>query len=138
MTKIAFACVGNAGRSQMATAFAARERDRRDVDVDLVTGGTEPKESISDDAVEVLAADGLDISGRTPRRITPDDVADADYVVTMGCAAEEFLPDDWDGEVRVWSVGSHGDGIEATREQRDGIERQVMDLFDELEGDIDR
>jgi arsenate reductase (thioredoxin) len=133
MTKIAFACVGNAGRSQMATAYAARERNRRDLDVDLVTGGTEPKESISNDAIEALEEDGLDISGRTPQQITPEDVVDADYVVTMGCDAEAFVPEDWDGERRIWSVGSHSDGIEGTREQRDEIERRVTELFDELE-----
>jgi arsenate reductase (thioredoxin) len=133
MRKIAFACVGNAGRSQMATAYAERERDRRGLEVDLVTGGTEPKESIGEDALEALEEDGLDVGDRTPRRITSEDVAGAEYVVTMECSADEFVPDDWDGELRVWSIGSHGDGIEATREQRDEIERRVAELFDELE-----
>ncbi|MDG5758988.1 low molecular weight phosphatase family protein [Natronococcus sp. A-GB1] len=133
MTKIAFACVGNAGRSQMATAYAERERDRRGLDVELVTGGTDPKVSISEDALEALEEDGLDVGGRTPRRIESDDVADADTVVTMGCSAAEFVPEDWDGEVRIWSLESHGDGIEDTREQRDEIERRVTALFDDLE-----
>ncbi|WP_342764188.1 low molecular weight phosphatase family protein [Saliphagus sp. LR7] len=83
MTKIAFACVGNAGRSQMATAFGEQERDRRDLDIDIVTGGTEPAESVHDDVVNVLEEEGIDVSDRTPRRITPDDVEDADYIVTM-------------------------------------------------------
>jgi arsenate reductase (thioredoxin) len=133
MTKIVFACVGNAGRSQMATAYAERERDRRGLDVELVTGGTEPKESISEDALEVLEEDGLDVGGRTPRQITADDVVGAQTVVTMGCSASEFVPEDWDGEVRIWSLESHGGGIEATREQRDEIERRVTALFDDLE-----
>ncbi|AGB38507.1 arsenate-mycothiol transferase ArsC [Natronococcus occultus] len=128
MTKIVFACVGNAGRSQMATAFAERERDRRGLDVELVTGGTDPKESISEDARDVLEEEGLDVSGRTPRRITTDDVAGAEFVVTMGCSASEFVPEDWNGEVRIWSLES-----DETREQRDEIERRVAALFDDLE-----
>ncbi|WP_293030139.1 low molecular weight phosphatase family protein [Natronococcus sp.] len=128
MTKIVLACVGNASRSQMATAYAERERDRRGLDVELVTGGTDPKESISEDALEVLEEDGLDVDGRTPRRITTEDVIDAEFVVTMGCSAAEFVPEDWDGEVRIWSLES-----DETREQRDEIERRVTALFDDLE-----
>ena len=93
MTKIAFACVGNAGRSQMATAFAEQQRDRRNLDVDIVTGGTEPAESVHDDVVDVLKEEGIDISDRTPRQITSDDVADADHIVTMGCSIDQFRPD---------------------------------------------
>ena len=42
--RLAFMCVQNAGRSQMATAFAERERERRNLDdtVEILTGGTHP------------------------------------------------------------------------------------------------
>ncbi|MFC4989600.1 low molecular weight phosphatase family protein [Saliphagus infecundisoli] len=133
MTKIAFACVGNAGRSQMATAFAEQERDRRDLDVDIVTGGTEPAESVHDDVVDVLGEEGIDISERTPRRITPDDVEDADCIVTMGCSVDQFRPDGWNGEHRVWSLEATSEGTDGTREQRDEIKYRVNDFFDELE-----
>lgn len=46
MTKIAFVCVGNAGRSQMATALAERERDNRGLDIEIVTGGVDPADSV--------------------------------------------------------------------------------------------
>ena len=40
MTHIAFVCVQNAGRSQMATAFAEREREERGLDdVEILSGG---------------------------------------------------------------------------------------------------
>lgn len=129
MTKIAFACVGNAGRSQMATAFAERERDRRGLNIDLVTGGTDPAESVHEDVIEALRDEGIDISDRSPRRITEEDVADADYIVTMGCSVEQFRPDGWEGEHLVWSLDAS-----ETREQRDEIEQRVSDLFDEIEG----
>lgn len=57
-------------------------------------------------------------------------VADADTVVTMGCSAPAFVPEDWDGEVRIWSLESND-----AREQRDEIERRVTALFDDLEND---
>lgn len=45
MTKAAFVCVGNAGRSQMAAALAERERDNRELDIEIVTGGVDPADS---------------------------------------------------------------------------------------------
>ena len=53
MIKIAFVCVGNAGRSQLATAFAERERDRRNLGdaVEIVTGGIDPHDHVHKDAV---------------------------------------------------------------------------------------
>ena len=128
MTKIAFACVGNAGRSQMATAFAERERDRRGLDIDIVTGGIDPAESVHDEVLEALRDEGIDISDRSPRRIAEEDVVDTDYIVTMGCSVEQFRPDGWEGEHRVWSLDASD-----TREQRDEIEQRVSDLFDEIE-----
>ena len=128
MTKIAFACVGNAGRSQMATAFAERERDRRGLNTDIVTGGTDPAERIHDDVIEALHAEGVDISDRSPRRITEEDVADAEYIVTMGCSVDQFRPDEWEGEHHAWSLEAS-----ETREQRDEIEQRVITLFDEVE-----
>ncbi|WP_341850633.1 arsenate-mycothiol transferase ArsC [Natronococcus wangiae] len=120
--------LGNAGRSQMATAFAEQKRDRRGLDVDIVTGGTEPAESVHDEVIEALQEEGIDISDRTPRQITAEEVTDADYIVTMGCSVDQFRPDDWEGDHRVWSL----DATE-TREQRDEIKHQVVELFDELE-----
>lgn len=128
MTKIAFACVGNAGRSQMATAFAERERDRRGLQIDIVTGGTDPAESVHDEVIEALQEKGININDRSPRLITAEDVVDADYIVTMGCSIDQFRPDEWDGEHRIWSLDTS-----ETREQRDEIEQRVADLFDEIE-----
>jgi len=99
MTEVGFACVGNAGRSQIATAFAERERERRSLGdaFEIVTGGTDPRDHVHDDVIAVLREEGIDIADRTPRRMTPDDVADAEYAVTMGCSVDAFVPEDRDG-----------------------------------------
>ena len=127
MTNIAFVCVGNVGRSQMAAALAERERDERGMDGEIISGGVDPAESIHDEVVEAMQEVGIDISDRTPRQITPDDIEDMEYVVTMGCSVEQFRSDDWSGESAVWDV-------EATdaREKRDELSRRVEQLFDEL------
>jgi protein-tyrosine-phosphatase len=43
--RVTFVCVRNAGRSQTSAAFARREADRRDLDVEVVTGGTDPADA---------------------------------------------------------------------------------------------
>ena len=138
MTRIAFVCVGNAGRSQIATAYAERERaqrDRdRDRDIDIVTGGVDPAGHVHDDVVEALEEDGIDISDRSPRRITPEDVEDATHIVTMGCSADDFTPDGWDGATEQWDLEHpSSNDLEAVRAQRDEIHDRVIELFDRLE-----
>lgn len=128
--KIAFVCVGNAGRSQMAAALAERERDERGMDAEIVTGGVDPADSVHDDVVAALDEIGIDVSDRTPREITAADIEDADYVVTMGCSIDRFRPEGWDGETAVWDLESS-----ETVEQRDELARRVEALFDDLQRD---
>lgn len=134
MNGIAFVCAGNAGRSQMASAFAERERERRGLDREIVTGGTDPADRVHGEVIDVMNEKGIDVSDREPRAITSEDVAGVDRVVTMGCSIEGVRPDGWDGEVETWQV-SHpsGDDVDAARAQRDEIERRVVDLFDRME-----
>jgi arsenate reductase (thioredoxin) len=134
MNGIAFVCVGNAGRSQMASAFAERERERRGLDLEVVTGGTDPAESVHGEVIDVMGEKGIDVGDREPRAITTEDLAGVDHVVTMGCSVERVLPDGWDDETETWEV-SHpsGDDVDAARAQRDEIERHVSDLFDRIE-----
>jgi protein-tyrosine-phosphatase len=133
---VAFVCVGNAGRSQMATAFAERECAARGLDVDVVTGGTDPGDHVHESVVEVLREKGLDVGDRTPRRIRPENVEGVDYVVTMGCSIDEFRPEGWDGRSERWDLEHPGgDDLDAVRAQRDEIERRVEALFDDLEAE---
>lgn len=125
--KLAFVCVGNAGRSQLATAFAEREAVERGLDVTVVTGGVDPNDDLHDEVVEALDEVGIDVGDRRPREITSDDLRDAAYVVTMGCSVEDLLPDGWTGEHRSWELA--GDDW---REQRDDVRGRVSGLFDEI------
>jgi protein-tyrosine-phosphatase len=118
----------------MATAFAERERERRDLDLTIVTGGTDPADHVHEEVVEVMREAGIDIDGREPREIVPEDIGDVDYVVTMGCSVDEFRPKGWKGESQQWELEHPGgDSVESIREQRDEIERRVIDFFDEME-----
>ena len=144
MTKVAFVCVQNAGRSQMATAFAEREaRKRREAPeraseeraetVEIVTGGTDPADRVHEEVVEVMAERDIDVSGRTPREVTHEELRDCEYVITMGCAAKDVCPATWSGENRDWGLDDpDGQDLDTVREIRDEIEARVADLFEEL------
>ncbi|ELZ95115.1 ArsC protein [Haloferax mucosum ATCC BAA-1512] len=137
-TRVAFVCVQNAGRSQMATAFARRERSTRGVgdDIEVVTGGTDPADHVHDEVVEVMGERGFDLADETPRAISQDDIMGVDIVVTMGCSAEGICPMTWRGDARDWALDDpDGQDLDAVREIRDDIEARVSALFDELVGD---
>lgn len=134
--KVAFVCVQNAGRSQMAAAFAERERRDRGLadDVEVLTGGTRPASAIHDVVRVAMAEVGLALGDRTPREITPADLQDADIVITMGCAAEDVCPATWTGENRDWGLPDpHGKSLAAVRDIRAEIRDRVGALFDDLE-----
>lgn len=136
MTTIAFVCAGNAGRSQMASAFAQRERRTRGLDIELLTGGTDPAKSVHPEVIEVMGEAGIDVSDREPRAITTEDIERATRVVTMGCSIEKVRPEGWAGETETWEIPHpSGDDIEAARTQRDEIERRVLDLFDRIDSE---
>ena len=135
-TTVAFVCVQNAGRSQMADAFARRSVVERDLEdgVEILTGGTRPADHVHEAVVESMASVGIDVADRTPREITFEETRRSDYVITMGCSADDVCPAGWAGENRDWDLedpdGKSADEVAAIRDE---IKTRVDALFDELE-----
>jgi len=137
--RVAFLCVQNAGRSQMATAFAERERDRRGLDdhVEILTGGTDPADAVHDVVVEAMAEVDVDLSDRVPREISTAELATCDYVATMGCSTLDLDADADAVDVRDWALPDpHGGDLERVREIRETVRERVAALFDETEADL--
>lgn len=134
--RIAFVCVQNAGRSQMAYAFAQRELAKRGLsdEIDVVTGGTRPADHVHEEVVEAMAAVDVDLSGQIPRQITFEGIQESDYVLTMGCSADDVCPAGWAGENRDWNLEDpDGKSAADVGRIRDEIQRRVIDLVDEIE-----
>lgn len=128
---VAFVCVQNAGRSQMATAFAQREREGRNLDIEILSGGTHPADHVHAIVVEVMAERGIDLSNRTPRQISPDELRTRDQVVTMGCST--LTLDTARVRVHNWDLDDpHGKDIAVVRNIRDDIERRVIALLEQI------
>ncbi len=120
----------------MAYAFAQRELAKRGLsdEIDVVTGGTRPADHVHEEVVEAMAAVDVDLSGQIPRQITFEGIQESDYVLTMGCSADDVCPAGWAGENRDWNLEDpDGKSAADVGRIRDEIQRRVIDLVDEIE-----
>ena len=128
--EILFACVHNAGRSQMAAALATL---RSGGAVAVRSAGSDPADRVDPAVVEAMAELGVDLGAETPKALTDEAVREADVVVTMGCGdacpvypGKRYL--DWD------LPDPAGRDLETVRAIRDEIDRRVQALLAELAG----
>ena len=121
--KVIFACVHNAGRSQMAAAFFNRLADpARAV---AVSAGTQPAARVHPEVAAVMAEVGADLTAARPQLLTRDLAQGAAVLITMGCGDEcPFVPG---LAVRDWPLEDpKGRPIERVRAIRDEIRRRVQ------------
>ena len=126
-------CVENAGRSQMAEAFARR------YGLNAESAGTVPASQVNPAVVTVMKERGIDVSHNTPKLLTDRMVDEAGLVVTMGCSVEEVCPRPMLGQMQKklvdWGLDDpKGKSVEATRGIRDEIEGRVKALAAERLG----
>jgi protein-tyrosine-phosphatase len=125
---VAFLCVHNAGRSQMAAAWMRHLVGDR---VEVVSGGSEPASDVNPSAVAAMAEVGIDISGASPARWTDEILRHADVIVTMGCG--DSCPVFPGARYVDWKVDDPaGRPVEDVRPIRDELGRRVRALLDEL------
>ena len=125
MMTIIFACVHNAGRSQMAAAFFNALADP--VKARAVSAGTEPARQVHPEVVTIMRAAGIDLSSATPRLLTAKLAEGAGLLITMGCGeACPFVP----GLRRLdWALPDpKGQPPEVVRTIRDEIRARVQRL----------
>lgn len=125
---VLFLCRHNAAKSVLAAAYFDRLAAARGLPFRADSAGTHPERRPSPVVVEALWAEGIDVSGHQPRRVTAADLARADRVVSLGCDPADLPPTEapierWDDVPLV----SHG--LEASRA---AIRRHVEGLLAEL------
>lgn len=126
--KVVFACLHNAGRSQMAAAFFGALADP--ARARAVSAGTRPGERVHPEVAEVMREVGIDLSSARPQRLTPELAEGAVLLVTMGCGDEcPAVPgarrDDWPLQ------DPKGKPIGEVRRIRDEIRARVLRLIAE-------
>jgi arsenate reductase (thioredoxin) len=126
MKTVLFACVHNAGRSQMAAAIFNRLADPNIAQA--VSAGTEPGPRVHPEVVEVMRDHGVDLSNVVPRKLTDDLATEADILVTMGCG--ESCPVVPGVERDEWPLEDpKGKPIERVREIRDEVAARVRTML---------
>ncbi|PTA47438.1 arsenate reductase ArsC [Micromonospora sp. RP3T] len=126
---VLFVCVHNAGRSQMAAGWL---RHLAGDAVEVRSAGSEPADRINPVAVEAMREVGIDITDRTPARLTWDAAEASDVIVTMGCGdACPVFPgkryEDWQ------LTDPAGRSLDVVRQVRDEIRQRVAHLISSLD-----
>ena len=123
--KIAFVCVENARRSQMAQGFAEALGEGK---IQVYSAGSRPSSVIDPSVVEVMKEKGIDLSGKRPKSLDELPTIEMDYLVTMGC--EETCPAVLARKIIEWEIPDpKGKSIEIFREVRNMIEGKVKGLL---------
>jgi arsenate reductase len=121
-----FACIHNAGRSQMSAAFFDHLADP--TKARAISAGTTPGEKVHPVVVDVMLEVGIDLSQAKPQKLTADLATGAELLVTMGCGDEcPYVP----GLRRAdWPLTDpKGLPLEKVRAIRDGIRKRIKDLI---------
>jgi arsenate reductase len=129
MQRVIFACVHNAGRSQMAVAFFTELADP--AKAAAVSAGTRPGDRVHAEVVEVMGEVGIDLAGQRPQKLTEQLATGAFLLVTMGCGDEcPYVPgltrDDWPLD------DPKGQPLEQVRRIRDEVHHRVAALVDQF------
>jgi arsenate reductase len=95
---VLFACVHNAGRSQMAAAWFNRLADP--MKARAISAGTDPASQLHPEVVAVMREVDIDLSTARTTRLTADTASQAHLLITMGCGDQcPIVPglrrDDW-------------------------------------------
>lgn len=127
MKTVLFACVHNAGRSQMAAAFFAALADPKKATA--VSAGTQPGTRVHPEVVTTMKELGIDLSSARPRLLDEPLARQASLLVTMGCGdACPWVPD---LETTDWALQDpKGQSLERVREIRDDIRSRIAALVD--------
>ena len=126
--KVAFVCIHNSCRSQMAEGWA--KELGKDI-LEAYSAGTENYPEVKPNAVKVMVEAGIDMSEHYPKLLT-DIPEELDILITMGCGvACPFVPC---GHQEDWGLEDPSGGpIEGFQKTRDMIKVKVQELIKRIE-----
>ena len=127
MLKVAFVCVHNSCRSQMAEGFGKLLGEGI---IEVYSAGTEDYPEVKPLAVEVMEEVGVDMSKHHPKLLS-DIPSELDILITMGCNVScPFVPCD---HMEDWGLDDPSGGpIEDFRLTRDIIKSKVENLIERI------
>jgi len=128
LPELVFVCEHNAGRSQMAAAFA---RHLSNGWVAVRSAGSHPDQQIDAVVVQAMGELGVDVACEFPKPLTDEVVRAADVVITMGCG--DACPIYPGKKYEDWQLDDPaGQDVATVRVIRDELDRRVRKLIGEL------
>jgi arsenate reductase len=123
---VIFACIHNAGRSQMAAAWF--QELANPTKARAVSAGTDPGTRVHPEVLAAMREVGIDLGDRKPQKLTDELAAGAEMLITMGCGEQcPVVPglrrDDWPLE------DPKGKPIARVREIRDDVRARIVALL---------
>jgi len=126
MTTVLFACVHNAGRSQMAAALFNALIDP--AKATAISAGTEPSDRVHPEVVEVMKEIGIDLSQTKPKQLTDELARQAHVLITMGCG--DSCPVVLGLKRYDWPLPDpKGQPLEKVREIREEIRGRILEFM---------
>lgn len=128
---VLFACIENAGRSQMAEGFFRKYAPKGYA---VISAGTKPTPEINPIVVEVMKEVEIDLSKQKPKMLTNEIIKDSILNVNMGCMDKTECPAIFMKNSVDWNMEDPKDkSIDKIREIRNNIELKVQQLCKTLE-----
>ena len=130
---VLFACVENAGRSQMAEAFFKKYAKNQ---FNVISAGTSPSSHLNPIVVSVMNELGIDLENQKPQLLSSSMIENSNKTVNMGCMDKESYPSLFVKDVDDWNIEDpKGKSIEDVRKIRDQIKNDVLNLLNSIESD---
>jgi len=127
LKRVLFVCVENAGRSQMAEAFANFHGKGK---LTASSAGVALADKINPLVVAVMRERDIDISMKKPKLLTREMAENADKIITMGCSVDGICPAPLLKNVTDWQLEDpKGKPIDAVRRVRDEVEKKVLEMI---------
>ena len=127
--KIIFACVENAGRSQIAEGLLRKHAPHLEVD----SAGTNPASELNPMVIDVMNEIGIDITKQKPKKLTRD-LIQKSLIVNMGCIDSKSCPALFVKDAVIWNIPDPKNlNLHEIRKIRDQIENEVLNLIKNLE-----
>jgi len=131
-SEVLFVGLGDSGRGQIASALVTLRSEGR---VIAHSAGQAAARSVDPAVIAVMEELGVDLSDAFAKPLSPEVLAAADVVVTMGRSVGSVAIPSSTRHVD-WRVGDPtGASLDEARRVRDDIDRRVLDLLESLDAE---
>lgn len=132
--KVAFICVANSARSQMAEVIAKKVAQEFGIQIEVYSAGSKPASIVHPLAIRVLREKGINTEGLRPKHLREIPIKEMDYIIVL--CREENCPYIPHARVYHWNLpdpagykGSVEERLEFFRKVRDIIEERVKEFL---------